>query len=152
MWGQCGGTLSECTALILPLRASRCSEIRVGLVVWRRQLTPEASSPLFFPSGQLALALPFNGLPTVLPARPSTFTTTFLTAPSQLRGKATVRVPLSWIPYFLREDAAADDQSVDQKHGRRALIPIAVILFAAAAALAYRVRQRHVTRTRLGLI
>mmetsp|Transcript_16883 Transcript_16883/g.54990 ORF Transcript_16883/g.54990 Transcript_16883/m.54990 type:complete len:141 (-) Transcript_16883:541-963(-) len=73
---------------------------------------------------------------------------------SQLRGKATVRVPLTWIPYFMRKESDAEP-SMGGLHGRTALIPVAVVLLVGAAALlglSYRVRQRRAARARLGLV
>jgi hypothetical protein len=72
----------------------------------------------------------------------------------QLRGKATVHVPLKWIPYFMREESAAE-QSMGGPHGGPTLIPAAVVLLAGAAALlglSYRVQQRRAARARLGLV
>mmetsp|Transcript_12556 Transcript_12556/g.40443 ORF Transcript_12556/g.40443 Transcript_12556/m.40443 type:complete len:94 (-) Transcript_12556:577-858(-) len=93
-------------------------------------------------------------MPTSSPACAAKIHPTFPPATPQLRGKATVRVPLTWIPYFMRKESDAEP-SMGGLHGRTALIPVAVVLLVGAAALlglSYRVRQRRAARARLGLV
>lgn len=140
-------------AHILPLREGLRSEVGVDLVLRRRQHAAEATPPTP-PPNQPALAFTFDCVPTSSPACAAKIHPTFPPATPQLRGKATVRVPLTWIPYFMRKESDAE-RSMGGLHGRTALIQVAVVLLVGAAALlglSYRVRQRRAARARLGLV
>jgi len=49
----------------------------------------------------------------------------------QARGKATIRIPLAWLPYFLGEDVAADVRAMRGQH--LALCLVALLAVAAAS-------------------